>query len=319
MRIDIQYNYLIEDEIKNFPNDFPINSRRDPDACSKKLYDDIEKIFFQGEESSVKEGFDKKRRESYYTLKVADSTLLSVDYIGPSVYWADKKGVGPERIRDFLKRCRTIGGHIVWERGSDLKYKVNQARGGEKGVYDRIDWTILLLKIFTENKEISQKDFVSKAYTYIPEENRNDDITAFKNLYHAFKCSKWLSKFEFKTFCNKFKLVGSFVDNHYNVIELAPLFPILPDDYENYINNTCKAIDLRNGYIVGANPKEFETKEFDVVGELFPNGGEVYTREELMTQFSVELGYDSKKSVRLIETCVMKGFIYEVSENIYTR
>ena len=311
MRIDIKYNYLIESEIKNFPNDFQIDSRRDPDSCSKKLYDDIEKIFFHGEEIKIEEGFGKSG--IYYTLKMADNTLLSVDYIGPSVNWAEQKGIAQEKIRDFLKCCRTIGGHIVWERGSDLPYKVNLARGGKKGVYDRFDWTILLLKIFVENKEMSKDEFVSKACLYIPVENRDDCKikSAFENLYHAFECSEWLSKFEFEEFCNKFKLVGSFVDYKYNVIELAPLFPILPIDYEKYINNTCNAIDLRNYYIVG--------KPFYVVGELFPNGGETYTREELMLEFSVKLGYDSDESIRLIETCVAKGFIIEVSENIYTR
>ena len=76
--------------------------------------------------------------------------LLSIDYIGPSINWALREleigGLSKYDIIETLNVCRTIGGHIVWPRGSNLVYKINQTRGGGNSVYDRIDWTLYLVQ-----------------------------------------------------------------------------------------------------------------------------------------------------------------------------
>lgn len=249
----IKYNYLIDDQVCKFPDNYCIDKRRDPDSDSKRLYDDILTIFFSENKSAKNLEQKFYGKPKFYTIKINNDTLLSSDYIGPSVYWAREMGVKDKKIRDFLKQCRTIGGHIVWERGSDLGYKVNTSRAGNSGVYDRFDWTLLLLKIFLSDKEHNQDDFIKKANELIPEEFRNTDNTntKFINLFCAFNCSDWLKEYNFKMFCDDFKLCGSFVDNQYNIKETAPLFPFLPTDYEQYIDNVCEAINKRNSRIGG--------------------------------------------------------------------
>lgn len=247
--IDINYNYLIEGDKNNFPSNFCIDERNDPDSCSEKLYADILKAFFDGTSAEKNEN-QYQNKPKFYTIEL-DGTLLSSDYIGPSVYWARERGVSDDKIRDFLKQCRTIGGHIVWQRGSDLKFKVNTYRGGNNGVYDRFDWTLLLLKIFLSDKKQDINTFLDEANKCIPEKFRNTDNTntKFTNLFYAFQSSNWLKRYEFVEFCKQFKLYGSFVDNQNNIIKTAPLFPFLPTDYEQYIDSVCKAINKRNSHI----------------------------------------------------------------------
>jgi hypothetical protein len=40
------------------------------------------------------------------------------------------------------------------------------------------------------------------------------------------------------------------VDDNLNIVTMANLFPILPNDYKNYINNICQAIKLRNALLM---------------------------------------------------------------------
>lgn len=248
--INTEYNYLINDKICNFPSDFCIDKRRDPDSDSKELYDDILVTFFSKNRLAVNFEQQFPNKPKFYTIKI-DNILLSSDYIGPSVYWARKRGVSDDKIRNFLAQCRTIGGHIVWERGRGLKYKVNTSRSGSDGVYDRFDWTLLLLKIFLSDKKRDINTFIDEANKFIPEKFRNTDNTntKFTNLFNAFQSSNWLKSYEFVEFCEQFKLHGSFVDSQNNIVETAPLFPFLPTDYEQYIDSVCKAINKRNTHI----------------------------------------------------------------------
>lgn len=180
ININIEYNYLIDDQICMFPDNYCIDKRRDPDSDSKRLYDDILTIFFSENNSAKNLEQQFYGKPKFYTIKINNDTLLSSDYIGPSVYWARERGVSDDKIRDFLKQCRTIGGHIVWERGSDLKYKVNTSRSGSDGVYDRFDWTLLLLKIFLSDVKQDVNSFVGKANKYIPEKYRDTKNTNTK-------------------------------------------------------------------------------------------------------------------------------------------
>lgn len=284
--LDVKYNYLIGSS-DPLPSDYSIDYRPDPDTDGcKKLYDDIIEAYFQDMKEHTIENveqqfkaypnndlenkwrnYDKLNNEMpisrnkgwqppCYTIFIDKEThnqiLLSSDYFGPSVYWAIESGIDNDQIRKFLDICRTIGGHIVWPRGSEIKNKINISRAGNSGVYDRPDWTLLLLKIYFEKR--NEDSFLDEANSLIPEKFRGIENfdSKFKRLYSAFYDSnKWIDFIgSFDEFCKQFKLIGSFVDDDLNVIHFAELFPLLPKDYKEYINNTCQAIRLRNAALL---------------------------------------------------------------------
>ena len=144
-------NYLFS-LYPNFPRDFLIQTRKDPDTCNGELYSDLLTVFFGDKQlkslglASVKKEKQKYQGRFYYTLFVNKGKyLLSSDYIGASIYWAIEAGLNKEEIVQFLKISRTLGGHIVFPRGNGTP-TINQARGGEKTYYDRFDLTLLALK-----------------------------------------------------------------------------------------------------------------------------------------------------------------------------
>lgn len=53
-------------------------------------------------------------------------------------------------------------------------------------------------------------------------------------------------------FCKQFKLCGkdNFVDENYKVNAMTELFPILPNDFDQYIENVCRAVTARNSLII---------------------------------------------------------------------
>ena len=260
--LDIKYNYLIGSS-EPFPDDYDIDERIDPDTGGcRKLYDDIKEAFFSNERINRGNGIDTvenweqqyPNKPLFYTIRINkgkdDEILLSSDYIGPSVYWARKSGIDDAQIKSYLEICRTIGGHMIWPRGREFAKKINTSRSGNKGVYDRIDWTLILLKIYFEDD--NQTSFMNKANNLIPETfwNKSNFNDIFSEMFSAFEASKrWFVKFgTFKNFCIQFKLLGNFVDANLDVVMMANLFPILPNDYKGYINNICQAIKLRNAF-----------------------------------------------------------------------
>jgi hypothetical protein len=256
MKIDVKYNYLIGDSYDKFPTDFALNTRIDPDTginitddsqrerTSKKLYDDLITCYCgQMQNFEVESKLQEfKPKPPFYTLFINDDEfLLSSDYIGPSVYWADALGVENSKILEFLKIARTIGGHMVWPRGfGPNKLTINTARSGDKGFYDRIDWTLQAIKIYYDFR--SKDEFIEECKKLLPEDYC--EFGRFENFYSALQNSKkWLSKFgSFCSFCDFFKLKDSFVDEQRNVIYFAPLFPILPTNYKDYIDKCVEAI-----------------------------------------------------------------------------
>ncbi len=267
--LNIHYNYLINGELP-LPSNFDWKNRKDPDSGCKKLYDDILLAYFDDLKQNNSNGIfsaDVLEQKSYgqnspfyYTIRInanSECIFLSSDYIGPSAYWAEKQGISNEKIVEFLSVCRTIGGHIVWPRGKDITYDgtltINCAKGGEKGVYDRIDWTLLLIKIFYECQEKSE--FFNKINSVFREEIcRYSAKSNLDRMYHSIEriYAVWLRKFhKFGNFCDQFRLKGSFVDCDYNVIPMADWFPLLPNYHMCYIENLCKAIQNRNNIMAG--------------------------------------------------------------------
>lgn len=293
--LNVDYNYLIGSS-QPLPSDYNIDDRPDPDTDGcKKLYDDIIEAYFQNMRThtveNVEQQFYARRKEDlekkwiyyeklnntnpapkskykeppFYTIFIdkgsPDEILLSSDYFGPFVYWAIESGIDDDQIREFLQIGRTIGGHIVWPRGKNVVNKINESRAGNDGVYDRPDWTLILLKIYFENRD--EKSFLNEANSCIPERFREkyNFNSKFKRLYKAFYDSnKWIDLIgSFESFCIQFKLKGSFVDDDFNVIHLTDLFPLFPKDYKEYIKNTCEAIRLRNQNLLYINYEKQET------------------------------------------------------------
>lgn len=223
-----------------YPIGFNLEERKDPDKCSKELYDDIEKIFFSKERlgklelNSIENKCQNFGNGDFYTLFIdGGNHILSSDYIGASVYWAKQAGLSDEDIEEYLKISRTIGGHMVFPRGQEKT--VNQARGGEKSYYDRFDLTLLAIK---------------KWYL-------NDDS---KINYAIENYKDWFALFgTFDKFISFFRLEGfihgeSIIDLVSSDLKKGLIIPLNREDicipnekekYERYFNNSNKIIDDR--------------------------------------------------------------------------
>ena len=198
---------------------------KDPDASSKKLYLYHQSLWQKKLPSGLYLEFDIHKGFNLFNKQIG---RLSSDYIGPSASWAIKKGISDREIAFYLKKTRTIGGHMIWpvKRSEKNKKSINQARGGRSGLYDRIDLTLINLKRYYDMTE--------------------DDVENYKLLEEYKANADWFDLFEtFRNFIDFF-LLQDFVDEDYKIIELAPLDPILPLDYESFIANNVNAIEKRN-------------------------------------------------------------------------
>lgn len=273
--IDPKYNYLTCGFDK-LAEDYDYNNRPDPDRFSKKLYDDLIKAFFMNrgainkiQQFDLRDGDDAKKNDAnwtqYLSLNKYDpecfnkdeskqppfstivwkNHLMSADYIGPSVYWAENRGCSKETILNILNIGRTVGGHIVWPRGKGET--VNQARGGDKTLYDRIDWTLFVLKAYYKCKKDKQaaEKLIQQKYPQI-ETNRYTLVLDAIDRYFD-----WFREFEdFPDFCDWFLLKDSFVNELYDIIWMAPANPMRPEDYNGYVQNCLDAIRKRNSAIM---------------------------------------------------------------------
>lgn len=176
-------NYLF-DLYPYFPKGFSLDNREDPDVCSKALYDDLCKTFFDDDSkeklkiTSVCNKCQNSKNGDFYTLFIdEDKYLLSSDYIGASIYWAQKAGLNDRIILYHLSISRTIGGHILFPRGErgerdEKLVTVNQARGGKpriengnyKGYYDRFDLTLYAIKEWFVGNNNSKIDYAIESY-----------------------------------------------------------------------------------------------------------------------------------------------------------
>ncbi len=249
-------NYLFE-LYANFPVDFSLENRKEPEEISKDLYDDLKQVFFNLEArkelqlGNIENKCQNFGKGYFYTLfinKGKTQHLLSADYIGVSIHWAKEAGLSETERIDFLKISRTLGGHIVFPRGG--KYPtLNQARGGEpqtkkgkyQGYYDRFDLTLYALKKWFSKEDSSRLNYVIENYKdwfelfYIGDETQNG----------------------FKKFISFFNLDG-FVSDNLDIIDLVKSdlennviiylenedidIPKTKNDYIKYIRNSNKII-----------------------------------------------------------------------------
>ena len=282
--MNVHFNYYIGADA-DIPIDYNYRKRPDPDinGC-KKLYDDIIDVYFvdgiitdnnvvkiREQQFRYNAKYDKVKIEElwrrYFALRnahqhlessiykppfytiVYKEFLLASDYIGPSIYWAEQKGLERTKIIDILNVCGTIGGHIVWPRGWGKT--INQNRGGKENLYDRIDWTLFLVKLFCDN-DFDYHKVINTCTDIYGMECKSAIVNVVKSM-DVYK--KWFREFgdsssAFVNFCEQFKLKGAFVDDGYNIIWLSLPIPILPDNYFEFANNNIKAIENRNNAIM---------------------------------------------------------------------
>ena len=338
--MNIKYNYLIG-KAENLSSDYDVTGRPDPDVDGcEKLYDDLIAAFFTDEAvenhkqkymyNPEKCRMDQERalndywnsynklnnknpdkhigrwKPPYYTIKYKyHDILLSADYIGPSVNIL-LNGTKTIDIINILNISRTIGGHIAWPRslGND-KVTVNQAR---RKFYDRIDWTLWLVKVFYDKRE----EFLNYCESEFGD-NYLENKEKFEKMKDALSNSReWFELIgNFKEFCKKFKLKGSFVDNENNIIWFAERFPIIPKNYFNYADKNSKAIESRNKKIVNELYDSLTKK-------LFCDGGEIYSRSDILDKV-VNEGFDENEVDDIIESLLSVGFMNDTGEGCYYR
>lgn len=63
----------------------------------------------------------------------------------------------------------------------------------------------------------------------------------------------------------------------------------------------------------------FLKEGFLKVGEYFKNGGEVFSKSELITKIENDLGYMEEDIILLLDECEKRGFITPVGNDVYTR
>lgn len=246
------FNYFFE---VNEKENLDLNHRVDPDSKCEKLYKDFNSLFFQGKlpNDETIDGVKIVERhndkgESYWetVVNVGSGRIgLGMDYIGPSIYWAQKAGLRDEEILGFISISRTIGGHLIWPRWiydgekyvKDLS-SINMARGGEDGVFDRIDFTLLYLKLWYEGEH---------------KDNR---------VFSAFDSNRiWLEKFvDFDSFIDYFKLDGfannlssfDFDNTTYDELQADSkvFIPDSKEEYERYVEGCNYLISARTSALL---------------------------------------------------------------------
>lgn len=210
--------------------------------------------------------------------------ILGSDFIGASKNWitVDIKN-NRSYLWEALGKMRCFSGHMLWCKGfnkgwyicenNEFKYSdkwtsnlitINTAKGGSSGIFDRIDWCLKLLKIYYLNITIRhyeerKKMFLNHEdvdellkYRNLTEDEQNSgfcSLNSVNSLFHAFENSKdWLELFiDFRRFIQYFHLQNIINENgDYTVQPLIDWFPILPEEYKDYINNSVVFIQKRS-------------------------------------------------------------------------
>lgn len=83
-------------------------------------------------------------------------------------------------------------------------------------------------------------------------------------------------------------------------------------------NNSAKY--WRNGRPFGVKRRlDLTDKRMQIIGNLFSEGGEIYSEEDLIRIIEEKLGYDNKWAKILINDCVNVGFLFRMDDKLYSR
>ena len=63
----------------------------------------------------------------------------------------------------------------------------------------------------------------------------------------------------------------------------------------------------------------FAQKAFLIVGDYFQDGGEVYSRMELIFKIENDLGLCEEDCNKLIRKCEERGFLTPIGDDVFTR
>lgn len=220
---------------------------KDPDSYSKKLYEDFERLTKL-----------KINKQSKYLCLNDGFINYTTDYIGPSRYWMRAAGINEKETGEFLSISRTIGGHMIWPcKKKYLKVNeygelttINMARGGEYGVYDRIDFTLKEIKNYFLNK-----GFIYSKRLYKAIENEKDffeqygiGINGFISFIDAFKLNDFVDKEAYEPLS---LVTSDFENDIYNVITIDEKADdiLKKENAIKYIKNNNYAIMRRSGEI----------------------------------------------------------------------
>lgn len=246
----------------NFMNEnFSLSRRIDPDSLCKELYVDMGNIYCKNKElpngniikikeivlrAGDKGDYYELVVRIYDELKWIATVGLGSDYLGPSIYWATKAGISTKQIKSFLKATRTIGGHILWPRwikvGNNdfIGTSINNAKGGSKGFYDRIDLTLFDLKKWYSSEQQCKLEFVF------------DKNKFWLQLFKNFEC--FIEYFHLNSVINKEDLsirdLTSFDKGKFsNLTTGESWIPTVVDGYNKYIDGSIDTITKKNGRI----------------------------------------------------------------------
>lgn len=173
---------------------------KDPDECCKKLYEDLACVFFN--EKNLKKLFIEKiaiqRKSSWSFIVQYNDTdyYLSSDYIGASINCAATAGLSEKEIKLYLEVSRTIGGHMIFPKGKEKKWTVNQARGCVPQWYDRFDLALDAFKKWFFNRGDSKIKYAIENYSDWFElfEKIEGNQSAFRKFITFFKLDDFVSE-----------------------------------------------------------------------------------------------------------------------------
>jgi hypothetical protein len=275
---------------------YEMNNRSwiDPDSEDPLLYDYHESVWSKDFPNKKRVNKIEHYHNSYeerirLTLCDNKNFYLGSDYIGFSKQWITDN-VSDEDVIQGLSVTRCFAGHMLWckgfgkgwkynEKENKFKYSdngwgfvtINQARGGACGVFDRIDWTLRLLKVYYSNidydkfderkrlflenelvKELLKYNKLSEDEKHVIFDKKSKEGRPYNpcssvcRLFYAFENSReWLMLFvKFTGFIEYFAL-DDLLDENNNVKGLSDWFPVLPDNYNDYMDNSITFIKLR--------------------------------------------------------------------------
>lgn len=111
-----------------------------------------------------------------------------------------------------------------------------------------------------------------------------------------------------------------YIATHWHSLKYIYIHDTSNKDIESAFARKNKAIYWRNGGPFGVKKNtNLTSKRMQIIGDLFLDGGEVYTKNELIQVIEKELGYDARKSSRLINDCLSVGFLIQMDDDSYTR
>lgn len=233
--IDFTYCYI--DDVAKDPNwretyDSSVPAAfRDPDAHSKRLYNDMFYVWDTLSNRLKYPSFCFEKNSRYSIKEKAQDlfgekcTRYTADFIGVNRRLAHLAGIEDSEIVRYLERQRTLGGHMLFPVGA--RPSINQARGCN--MLDRFDFTLAEIREY---------------FIHLSTGNDSYQSQYSKQLGNSFNVHRqWFEKFcteeddgiaNFKRFID-YWLLDMFVDSKNDCKVFSLVSPDLKNDKVSYI------------------------------------------------------------------------------------